>query len=507
MVPTCYVVSSELSLARLPANKPRFAPCLIVMQVSSLAFPCLDHWSERRRKTKSIASSSSSFISTISKSDSVASRKSQELAGSLEAFDYHLRYSLVQLLDFATHRDFTSENILFLREVRDFKCKWRRIITMAGTYGDSVGDSHLIDIYEDAARIYFELVNPNTAKLPINIDSKIHEDLKSMFRTLRYEPPMIPPSKKAAIIGAKSYSHLRSLSKKRSKKDAFRKAVAPWESPTTPTACPSTPATIRPDTSSSETGLIDIGLSVAPRLNDPSGSQLVLPEPLMPIHENTVAHPKGEPAISILPEPRPASPTPRGTIIKLNAIGLRMARTTAADYVPHRFDFSVFDQAERSVKRDVYHNTWKSYIKNLSMEQLEEITNNRLSSRIPRRAGQGGMSRMTDVEMYDLDLELQERLHHGVLDAHLGPIPIDKVNSRCAACRNKLARKVQETVYSMGIDAPIMIAGYGIATSGRQVGSTLDGVAEEEVEEDADCCSADHIPMATTKVTIVTKNL
>lgn len=481
------------------------------MQVSSLAFPCFDYWTERRRKAKSIASSSSSIISTTSKANSTISRKSQELAGSLEAFDYHLRYSLLQLLEFATHRDFTSENILFLREVRDFKCKWRRVITMAGTYGDSVGDSHLIDIYEDAARIYFELVNPHTAKLPINIDSRIQEDLKSMFRTLRYEPPVAPRSKKSAVMGAKSHNRLRSLSRKRSKKDAFRKAVAPWESPTTPiagplspaTMRPSTPETMRPDTSSSETGLIDIGLSAAPRLEDPSGSQLVLPEPLMPIYTSTTALTIGVPAIVT---PPPDTPTPRGTIIKVNAVGLRMARINAAEYVPRRFDFSVFDQAERSVKRDVYHNTWKSYIKDMSAEQLEQHVNNRLSNRIPRRAGQGGMSRMTDVELYDLDLELQERLHHGVLDTELGPIPIDTVNTRCAACRNKQARKMQEVVYSMGIDAPVMTAGYGVGMSSRQVGTNLDGVDEKEETEVRDCCgAASHYTTETPKVTVITK--
>jgi len=69
-------------------------------------------------------------------------------------------------------QDFTAENIQFLREVRNFKRKWRRLTTRPHTDKLLISGADERVMYEDAARIYFELVCPETSTCSINVDSK-----------------------------------------------------------------------------------------------------------------------------------------------------------------------------------------------------------------------------------------------------------------------------------------------------------------------------------------------
>lgn len=87
------------------------------------------------------------------------------------------------LLRWAAQKEFTAENIVFLREVRDFKHKWSNIATRG-----FLTDNQLRERYEEAALIYFTLVNPLTAKFNINLDYRTYNELEQMFAGLRYEP-------------------------------------------------------------------------------------------------------------------------------------------------------------------------------------------------------------------------------------------------------------------------------------------------------------------------------
>jgi len=87
------------------------------------------------------------------------------------------------LLQWACETDLTAENIVFLRSVRDFKKKW---ITAASQADPD--DDHLREQFEDAALIWFKLVNPLTARFNINIDYRTFLELEQVFRGVRYEP-------------------------------------------------------------------------------------------------------------------------------------------------------------------------------------------------------------------------------------------------------------------------------------------------------------------------------
>lgn len=438
----------------------------------------------------------------------MASRKSQELANSYEAFEHHLRFSLRPLLVFSVSCDFTSENVLFLREVRTFKTKWRRNIRLGPLVGHCFSNQDEIEMYEDAARIFFELVDPDTARICINVASKTADDLKAKFRYLSYEPPTASTSKGKSTSRTRIGNVKRSSSRKRTK-EAFRRAVAPWESPSAAAVRPSTssagatrPGTGESDeTGSSETQLIDIALS--PSLDDSSERYLLeLPEPLVAAPQTPLTkHYNDLYSMTALPDAASLPTPPRGTIKRSNVMVMHAAHSTTAGYVPASFNLHIFDEAERSVKRDVYYNTWKSYIKSLSHEDLSSLSVNPLSGDfIPRRKGQGGFSHMTDVEMYDLELEMQEKTHHGALDAHLGPVAIDKVDVRCAACRRKEKRRFNDLFPGEAGDVRVESSCLSSNTMTTPTSCGFDGATDDASE--IACCSGGHYSdLADKKVT------
>lgn len=103
---------------------------------------------------------------------------------SMASLEMQINKNLDPLLRWAAEKEFTAENIVFLRAVRDFKRKWENI---------SKRDNHMTQIqqrerFEDAAYIWFKLVNPLTARFNINIDYRTYSELEQMFSGLRYEP-------------------------------------------------------------------------------------------------------------------------------------------------------------------------------------------------------------------------------------------------------------------------------------------------------------------------------
>ncbi|KAI9726347.1 MAG: hypothetical protein M1828_001621 [Chrysothrix sp. TS-e1954] len=195
--PASWYVPVDLNQAIIPFVKylqgQRFAPGLIVMQVSSILIPLLDarrHPSPQR--AKSIASSISSASSTFSErplASGSSGRRSKELAGSFNAFQHQIVHNAAPLARFAAEREFTTENIEFLCRIRAFKSKWDPpATTMSSTQG-AIGQKDMREMYTDAARIFFELVDSTMSRTPINVESKTYSALEALFRAVKYEPP------------------------------------------------------------------------------------------------------------------------------------------------------------------------------------------------------------------------------------------------------------------------------------------------------------------------------
>jgi hypothetical protein len=103
---------------------------------------------------------------------------------SMATLELQLAKNPHHLLYWAYTKEFTAENILFLTAVRDFKRRWEQV----AKHIENLSTVQLRERYEEAAVIYFKLVNPITAKMNINIDSRTYSGLEQMFRGVEYQP-------------------------------------------------------------------------------------------------------------------------------------------------------------------------------------------------------------------------------------------------------------------------------------------------------------------------------
>lgn len=403
------------------------------MQLSSVIIPFYDIW--RHRESIRPASQHSNYSDSSTHVTSTHGSKGNSATG-WEAFEFQLKHNIHTLFLFAATKDFTAENILFLREVRDFKRKWRRRLACPPTGGLLITAGEQRDMFEDAARIYFELVCPTTSRCSVNLDSKTTATLKDIFKDVSYEPPV-------------NMSRTISKSSRKFGKSS-RREVAPWESP----------AIVAVSIHESEAALIDLTSSDR-KQSQASEISFTLPEavalePISTTYSDDFDAIQPVQSLSFvetsLSHPDPAMTIHRGRIIqKFVPQG-----TPESDIIPASFNLRVFDKAEASIKYLVYTNTWKSFTSSSSdfsrLNSLELSDTSRLSHlsrpESPTKAGaivtlDDKIPQICATELYHPDLEMQDKddsflhgYHHGVLDTHTtGPVPYHEVDSRCACCR------------------------------------------------------------------------
>jgi len=145
-------------------------PGLMTKQIVSVLFPLLEaFW--RKRLTQ--------------RDGSQTSRREGDRTHdlySMHALELQILKNPQPLLQWARETDLTAENIMFLREVASFKKKWIRAQRRA-----KLNDSQLRERFEDAAMIWFKLVNPITAQFNINIDHRTLSELHSYFEGLKFD--------------------------------------------------------------------------------------------------------------------------------------------------------------------------------------------------------------------------------------------------------------------------------------------------------------------------------
>jgi hypothetical protein len=103
---------------------------------------------------------------------------------SMATLELQLDKNPSQLLYWAYTKEFTAENIIFLTSIRDFKRKW----IQATKHTDLLDPNQARELYEEAAMVFFRLVNPTTSRRNINIDSRTFRELENMFKACQYEP-------------------------------------------------------------------------------------------------------------------------------------------------------------------------------------------------------------------------------------------------------------------------------------------------------------------------------
>jgi hypothetical protein len=172
--------------SKLLTNPCRFLPSLVVCQQVLIIIPLRDAFKSRPQDRPTSASETASLKSTHSvvsaKSSTVIFSKELKSKTSMQALESSIENSIEPLIAWAASREFTAENTIFLREVRNFKRKW----TFQKQKPMSTAQRR--QMFNDASLIYFTLVNPFTAETPINIEYKIFKTLQNMFSDMEFDP-------------------------------------------------------------------------------------------------------------------------------------------------------------------------------------------------------------------------------------------------------------------------------------------------------------------------------
>jgi len=168
----------------------RFIPSLVVCQQVLILIPLRDAAKSPVRRRDSIAPSSDSDSLSLTSTPSATSQKStsavlsKELKpkASMQALEFNIEHGIDSLIEWTASREFTAENTIFLREVRNFKKKWSTLRT--------VTTAQRRQMHNEASLIFFTLINPFTAETPINIEYKIFKKLQRQFEGIEYDPYM-----------------------------------------------------------------------------------------------------------------------------------------------------------------------------------------------------------------------------------------------------------------------------------------------------------------------------
>ncbi|KAI9880973.1 MAG: hypothetical protein M1830_009467 [Pleopsidium flavum] len=149
-----------------------FAPGLMTMEFVILFFPLLEVYQARKHRRSPVATISH-WPQLLAHPQPTGSTN-QPAPGpySMAALNNALTGNSGQLLNFATFRDFSAENIRFLVRVAYFTDAWARAATTAASRRR---------LFRQAFDIYTDLVHPKLSMMPINIAGAMHVQLQRIF--------------------------------------------------------------------------------------------------------------------------------------------------------------------------------------------------------------------------------------------------------------------------------------------------------------------------------------
>ncbi|KAF2124818.1 hypothetical protein P153DRAFT_379403 [Dothidotthia symphoricarpi CBS 119687] len=185
---TFFRVPASLTINDYFAPAGWFIPSLIICQQTLVLAPIIEVFKSQRRQRPTSPSSETEPLTSRTSYTSEKSVKelfaSKELKTktSMQALEYSIEHSIEPLITWAATKEFTAENTIFLREVRNYKRKWSDLEAM-----NSVQRRQMFD---EASLIYFTLVNVFTAEVPINIEYKVCKTLQDVFAGVEYDPYM-----------------------------------------------------------------------------------------------------------------------------------------------------------------------------------------------------------------------------------------------------------------------------------------------------------------------------
>lgn len=237
----------------------------MAMEFVTLFFPLLEVY-QRRQHIRSVdainprnahgvpvlGGDQGTGLDSIAAPSRAPSRRNHDM-NNMVALNNALTTNIAPLLDFAATKDFSAENILFLRDVSRFKELWNLEIR-----DGTISAASKCMMFTEAVKIYEEYVSPRLSRAPINISGPMRVALEIVFesasaqrlRPASHENPVTPFASAIPLTTFNQPSgreHLRSHSHEQVI-DAIVPAPAPGsasELPTSPAHLVEAPETFR----------------------------------------------------------------------------------------------------------------------------------------------------------------------------------------------------------------------------------------------------------------------
>ncbi|KAK2733608.1 hypothetical protein FQN55_003330 [Onygenales sp. PD_40] len=155
-----------------------FLPGIMMMEVATLFFPFYEVLIARRAHARA-ARTMEAIEET--RRPSCSSKNNRDY--SLAALERALTGDSSAFLRFAATHDFSGENIMFLNHVRDWKAAWEQSpanLLLHKPDSDEI-DSYRRHLYNVGLEIYITYVHLFGAEFPVNIESGIYRELKTVF--------------------------------------------------------------------------------------------------------------------------------------------------------------------------------------------------------------------------------------------------------------------------------------------------------------------------------------
>jgi len=152
-----------------------YNPGICVMQSVALFFPLYEVFYAAPRRSRTWPGSEKTLQPS---SDVDIESQIKGSKHSLQAFEETLQNASGELLEYASTREFTGENIIFLNSVRDFKAGWKAALPQTD---EPASAEHRQKYFAIATEIFDRSVSLHTAAFPINIESHVYSALGDTF--------------------------------------------------------------------------------------------------------------------------------------------------------------------------------------------------------------------------------------------------------------------------------------------------------------------------------------
>lgn len=147
----------------MQSHDARFVPGLEAMEFIILFFPIIEIWKFKKRQRKAREEPSHTKFSKYS----------------IAALERALRDDIDRLEEFAATKDFTGENILFLKRVESWKEKWK--LSEIKVRNGQISPAVIRSLYDTAEQIFNTLVHREFSGFPLNLEEDIYLPLDRVF--------------------------------------------------------------------------------------------------------------------------------------------------------------------------------------------------------------------------------------------------------------------------------------------------------------------------------------